>query len=269
MENIAHIEGMTVLAVGIIFGLGALGTAIGFGILGGRFLEGMARQPELAPALLARMFIVAALAGRGGLHRHRLRAVLHVRQSVRTAFQVLRGGALKRLNADPASLPARNQETTVNFNLTLIIQMLVFAILIWAMMTFAWPKILGRHGRALAQDRPGPGGRRSGQQSLAQAQVKADEVIREARERATHIIDQAQKRANELVEQAKSQASAEGQRAGRHRRRRRSSWRRPARANRCARMWQRSPSAPLPRCSSARSTRSTHAELLNKLATQI
>jgi F-type H+-transporting ATPase subunit c len=61
MESIAHIEGMTVLAVGIIFGLGALGTAIGFGILGGRFLEGMARQPELAPALLARMFIVATL----------------------------------------------------------------------------------------------------------------------------------------------------------------------------------------------------------------
>jgi F-type H+-transporting ATPase subunit c len=60
MENIAHIEAMTVLAVGIIFGLGALGTAIGFGILGGRFLEGMARQPELAPALLVRMFLVAA-----------------------------------------------------------------------------------------------------------------------------------------------------------------------------------------------------------------
>jgi F-type H+-transporting ATPase subunit c len=36
---------MTVLAVGIIFGMGALGTAIGFGILGGRFLEGAARQP--------------------------------------------------------------------------------------------------------------------------------------------------------------------------------------------------------------------------------
>ena len=41
--------------------MGALGTAIGFGILGGRFLEGMARQPELAPALLVRMFIVAGL----------------------------------------------------------------------------------------------------------------------------------------------------------------------------------------------------------------
>ncbi|HEY4772797.1 MAG TPA: F0F1 ATP synthase subunit C [Steroidobacteraceae bacterium] len=57
----AQIQGMTVLAVGIIFGLGALGTAIGFGILGGRFLEGVARQPELAPALLVRMFIVAGL----------------------------------------------------------------------------------------------------------------------------------------------------------------------------------------------------------------
>ncbi|HSY05343.1 MAG TPA: F0F1 ATP synthase subunit C [Steroidobacteraceae bacterium] len=52
---------MTVLAVGIIFGMGAFGTAIGFGLLGGRFLEGMARQPELGPALLGRAFIFVAL----------------------------------------------------------------------------------------------------------------------------------------------------------------------------------------------------------------
>jgi F-type H+-transporting ATPase subunit c len=61
MESVAHIEGMTVLAVGLIFGLGALGTAIGFGILGGRLLTDVARQPELAPVLLVRMFIVAGL----------------------------------------------------------------------------------------------------------------------------------------------------------------------------------------------------------------
>ena len=61
MENVAHIQAMTVLAVGIIFGMGALGTAIGFGILGGRFLEGAARQPELTPALQVKMFIVAGL----------------------------------------------------------------------------------------------------------------------------------------------------------------------------------------------------------------
>jgi F-type H+-transporting ATPase subunit c len=61
MESVAHIEAMTVLAVGIIFGMGAFGTAIGFGLLGGRFLEGMARQPELGPALLGRAFIFVAL----------------------------------------------------------------------------------------------------------------------------------------------------------------------------------------------------------------
>jgi F-type H+-transporting ATPase subunit b len=100
----------------------------------------------------------------------------------------------------------------VNFNLTLIIQMLVFAILIWSVMTFAWPKILGameERARKIAQ---GLEAADQGQQSLAQAKVKADEVIHEARERATHIIDQAQKRANEIIEQAKSQASAEGAR---------------------------------------------------------
>src|SRR5439155_3404671 len=61
MENVAHIQAMTVLAVGIIFGMGALGTAIGFGILGGRFIECSARQPELLPTLRIQMFLVAVL----------------------------------------------------------------------------------------------------------------------------------------------------------------------------------------------------------------
>ena len=51
----------TAVAVAILIGLGALGTAIGFGLLGGRFLEGTARQPELAPMLQIKMFIVAGL----------------------------------------------------------------------------------------------------------------------------------------------------------------------------------------------------------------
>src|SRR4029078_13311109 len=49
------------IAVAILIGAGALGTAIGFGILGGRFLEGAARQPELIPILQVKMFIVAGL----------------------------------------------------------------------------------------------------------------------------------------------------------------------------------------------------------------
>ena len=53
--------GYTALAVSFLIGFGALGTAIGFGLLGGRFLEGTARQPELAPMLQVKMFIVAGL----------------------------------------------------------------------------------------------------------------------------------------------------------------------------------------------------------------
>ena len=51
----------TVLGVLLVLGMGALGTAIGFGILGGKFLEGSARQPELAPKLQTSMFLVAGL----------------------------------------------------------------------------------------------------------------------------------------------------------------------------------------------------------------
>lgn len=58
---IANVQGFTVVAVGIVFGMGALGTAIGFGLLGGKFLEGAARQPEMVPMLQVKMFIVAGL----------------------------------------------------------------------------------------------------------------------------------------------------------------------------------------------------------------
>jgi len=55
------VVGMTVIGFPIIIGLGALGTAIGFAILGGKFLEGAARQPEMVPMLQTKMFIVAGL----------------------------------------------------------------------------------------------------------------------------------------------------------------------------------------------------------------
>ena len=64
MENaalIAEVMEFTVIAASLLIGLGALGTGIGFAILGGKFLEGAARQPELTPMLQTKMFIVAGL----------------------------------------------------------------------------------------------------------------------------------------------------------------------------------------------------------------
>ncbi len=57
----ADVQGMTAIAVGLVLGMGALGTAIGFGLLGGKFLEGAARQPEMVPMLQVKMFVVAGL----------------------------------------------------------------------------------------------------------------------------------------------------------------------------------------------------------------
>jgi F-type H+-transporting ATPase subunit c len=59
--ELASVLGMTAVAVALLIGMGALGTAIGFGILGGRFLEGAARQPEMIPTLQVKMFIALYL----------------------------------------------------------------------------------------------------------------------------------------------------------------------------------------------------------------
>jgi len=60
-QLIAGVQGLSAIAAGLLIGLAAMGTAIGFGVLGGKFLEGVARQPELSPMLMVRMFLMAGL----------------------------------------------------------------------------------------------------------------------------------------------------------------------------------------------------------------
>ena len=52
---------MLYIAVSIMIGLAAIGAAIGIGILGGKFLEGAARQPDLIPLLRTQFFVVMGL----------------------------------------------------------------------------------------------------------------------------------------------------------------------------------------------------------------
>ena len=58
---LAQVQGMRAIASGLLIGLASLGTAIGFGILGGKFVEGVARQPELSNMLMVRVLIMAGL----------------------------------------------------------------------------------------------------------------------------------------------------------------------------------------------------------------
>ena len=60
-QYLALVQGYTALGIGIIIGLGAIGACIGIGIMGAKFLEAAARQPELIPVLQGRMFLLAGL----------------------------------------------------------------------------------------------------------------------------------------------------------------------------------------------------------------
>jgi len=100
----------------------------------------------------------------------------------------------------------------VNINLTLVVQMLVFALLIYGTMKWIWPPLLNAMQARERKIAEGLAAAEKGEQELGEARGKADAIVREARERASQIIDHAQHRANELVEQAKTTASAEGAR---------------------------------------------------------
>lgn len=60
-EFIALVQSYTAIAAGLMIGLGALGACIGIGIMGSKFMESAARQPELVPMLQARMFLLVGL----------------------------------------------------------------------------------------------------------------------------------------------------------------------------------------------------------------
>ena len=100
----------------------------------------------------------------------------------------------------------------MNINLTLIVQMVVFATLIFAVMKWLWPPILNAMAERERKIALGLAAAEQGEQELAAARGKAEGIVREARERANQIIDHAQHRANELVEQARGSASSEGAR---------------------------------------------------------
>jgi F-type H+-transporting ATPase subunit b len=90
--------------------------------------------------------------------------------------------------------------------------MLVFATLVFAVMKWVWPVILGAMDERERRIAQGLAAAEEGEKELSQAREKADGIIREARERAGQIIDHAQHRANDLVDQAKGTASTEGAR---------------------------------------------------------
>ncbi len=100
----------------------------------------------------------------------------------------------------------------MNINMTLIGQMVFFALFVLFCMKYVWPPILAAMAERAEKIADGLAAADRASKDLELAQEKAVERLKEAKEEAAGIIDAANKRANQIVEEAKDTAIAEGQR---------------------------------------------------------
>lgn len=96
--------------------------------------------------------------------------------------------------------------------ITLLGQMISFAILIWVTVKFIWPPVMAAIEERQQKIAEGLAAADNAQKNLAQSQDKANEALKEARVKANEIIEQAHQRANQIIDTAKNDAIAEANR---------------------------------------------------------
>jgi F-type H+-transporting ATPase subunit b len=100
----------------------------------------------------------------------------------------------------------------MNINLTLIAQLISFAVFVWFTMKFVWPPIVKALEERKAKIADGLAAAERGQHEQELAEKKAAERLHEAKQQAAEIIAKAEKRGSEIVEEAKTDARTEGER---------------------------------------------------------
>jgi len=97
----------------------------------------------------------------------------------------------------------------MNPNITLLGQMISFAILIWFTVKFIWPPLMKAIEERQQKIADGLAAADNAQKNLAQAEEKVNEELKVARAKANEIIEQAHQRASQIVDKAKDDAVAE------------------------------------------------------------
>ena len=100
----------------------------------------------------------------------------------------------------------------MNFNLTMIAQILSFALFIWITVIWIWPMILVKIEARQKLVADGLAEAERGRSSLADAQKQTESMLKDARARAHDIVTAAERSASQRVEESKAQAKAEGER---------------------------------------------------------
>ena len=100
----------------------------------------------------------------------------------------------------------------MNFNLTLIGQMVAFVCFVVFCMKYVWPPIIAAMREREAKIADGLAAADRASHDLELAQEKAVERLKEAKEEAAGIVDAANKRGAQLVDEAKQSALVEADR---------------------------------------------------------
>ena len=100
----------------------------------------------------------------------------------------------------------------MNFNFTLIGQLLAFILFVWFCMKYVWPHLLGVLEEREKEIADGLNAASEGRRELEEANVKREEILQDAKKEAADLVNQANQRANQLVEDAKTSAQEEAER---------------------------------------------------------
>jgi F-type H+-transporting ATPase subunit b len=91
----------------------------------------------------------------------------------------------------------------VNINLTLIGQIIAFAVFVAFCMKFVWPPLINAMQERAKKIADGLDAANRAERDLKLAQEKATSQMREAKEQAAQVIEQANKRATQIIDEAK------------------------------------------------------------------
>jgi F-type H+-transporting ATPase subunit b len=97
-------------------------------------------------------------------------------------------------------------------NLTILGQLIAFAIFVWFCMKYVWPPLTSAMQEREKKIADGLDAANRAARDLEVAQEKAAEELRESKEKAAEIIEQANKRANQIIDEAKEDAREAGER---------------------------------------------------------
>ena len=97
----------------------------------------------------------------------------------------------------------------MSINVTLFVQMLVFALLVWFTMTYIWPVIRQAMDEREQQIADGLAAADKGRSDLESAEAEAQTIIAAARDQARDILNKASSRATGIVDEARSQGEVE------------------------------------------------------------